>query len=381
MTLPTHLDRFDVIVLGLGVMGTAAARELARRDLRVLGLEQHGIPNHLGSSHGESRVIRLAYYEHPDYVPLLVRSFDGWEAIGQECGERLLVRTGGLYMGDPEGEFLSGTLRAAKEHGLEHEVWERDEVLRRFPMFALPAGAIGVREVKAGAILAERAVSALAAGALAAGAELHGHTAVTGWHADGGGVRVETARGAFEAERLVITGGPWSGGLLGELGLPLRVTRQVAGWIQPPEPKCFAPEYFPVWGLDDPDGGFHYGFPILPGRPGLKLARHYPGDPADPETVGRRPGPDDRAEIEAAAARALPGASGPLLSLSVCLYTNTPDGHFLIDRHPTAERVVFAAGFSGHGFKFAPVVGDALADLAIRGSTELPIGFLGLDRG
>jgi len=374
------LAHYDTIVIGLGVMGAATCMELAKRGQHVLGIEQGSIPHALGSSHGETRVIRLCYYEHPDYVPLLRRAYEGWDAIGRSTGRTLLHLTGGIYMGPPDGAFIAGTRRAAETHGLEHEVLELADLRRRFPMFGVSPDMAGIWEPMAGAIMAEASVSACVERALHDGAHVHGHEQVRDWSADANRVRVETDRGVYHAEQLCICGGPWSGRLLGDLTLPLVVTRQVLGWIWPRDPSIFQPGRFPVWGMDDPDGHFHYGFPMLPGRPGLKVARHWIGPVTDPHTIDRSPGAEDRMEIEQLVQKTLPEAAGPVLSLSVCMYTNTPDGHFILGRHPHMERVCIAGGFSGHGFKFAPVIGEALADLVTRGRTDHPIEFFSPSR-
>lgn len=372
--------RYDVIVIGIGAMGSAACRHLAGRGARVLGLEQYGVPHNRGSSHGESRIIRLCYYEHPDYVPLLYRTYEGWERLEAESGEKLMNITGGLYMGEEDGEFIRGTLRSAREHDLPHEAMSRADVVRRFPQFRPPDSYMGVWEPRAGYVRPEAAISALTRRALECGAEVHGHEPVLDWRTDDGGVSVRTARATYRADQLIVTAGAWAGTLLGEIGIELEVTRQVLAWVWPASPQQFAADAFPIWGLDDPDGFFYYGFPLQPERVGLKVARHHQGTATTAETVDRNVTADDEREIRSALQQYVPGADGPVLAMSVCMYTNSPDGHFIIDRHPHEPRVLLAAGFTGHGFKFAPVVGEILADLALDGSTKLPADFLKLAR-
>jgi sarcosine oxidase len=373
-------DHFDVIVIGVGAMGAAACWRLAQRGCRVLGLDQFGIPNAMGSSHGESRVIRLCYYEHPDYVPLLHQSYEDWAELERDGGESLLTLTGALYMGHEDGPFITGTLRSARRHDLPHEVLSRDEIAGRFPQFRLPAGLMGVWEPRAGMLRPEVSISAMARLALMHGADLRGHEAVLHWQSEGDAIRVRTSRGEHSASQVIFTAGSWAPRLLRDLGVPLQATRQPAAWVWPRAPELFTPDRFPIWGIEDPDGFFYYGFPLQPGRVGLKAARHYLGAPADPDTIDRTPGPADEAEIRAALRQYLPDGDGPVLSMSICMYTNSPDGHFIIDRHPRMPQVLVATGFTGHGFKFAPVVGRILADLALDGATRLPATFLGLAR-
>ncbi|MHC5024933.1 MAG: N-methyl-L-tryptophan oxidase [Planctomycetota bacterium] len=374
-------ERHDVIVIGLGAMGSAACLELARRGRRVLGLERHGIPHAQGSSAGESRVIRLCYYEHPDYVPLLRRAYELWDDLSEAAGEPLLHRTGGLYAGAEDGSFIQGNLRAAAAHDLPIEQLGAADLRRRYPVFQLPGDHVGVWEPDAGFLRPERIISVSAELAMQRGADLRGREASLDWEAHEEGVTVRTDRATYEADHLVLCAGAWSGRLLAELGVELVVTRQVLAWVQPRRPELFAPGAFPVWGVDDPDGHFYYGFPMDPrGRPGLKIARHFEGRPTDPESIDRTPTPADEDEVRPILEHLLPDARGPFLSMAICMYTNSPDGHFIIDHHPRHERVTIACGFSGHGFKFATVVGEILADLAIDGTTSHPIDFLRLDR-
>lgn len=373
-------ERYDVIVIGIGAMGAATCSELARRGTHVLGLEQHGIPHSLGSSHGESRVIRICYYENPEYVPLLRRTYELFDQLEQDSGERLHVRTGALYMGDEECDLVRGALRTAHEHDLTHEMLSHQEVIKRYPQFRLPDNHVGVWEPQAGYLLPEASICAMTRVALEHGAQIHGHEPVIDWEEHGSHVTVRTERGSYEAGQVVFCAGAWTNRILGEIGVPLEVARHVLAWVWPGRPERFTADSFPVWGLDDPDGFFYYGFPLQPGRVGLKAARHYRGEPVSLDALDRMPRLKDEQEIRAALTRYLPDADGPVLSMSVCMYTNSPDGHFIIDRHPTCPRAVIATGFSGHGFKFAPVVGEILSDLVLEGSTSLPADFLKLSR-
>lgn len=371
---------FDVIVAGVGAMGAAACWHLARRGVRVLGLEQFELPHARGSSHGFSRMTRSAYYEHPDYVPLVRRANTLWSELEAETGERLLHLVGGLYLGEPEGTLVRGSLESARRHGLAHERLGHAELRRRFPPFQLPEHWIGVHEPGAGYLLPELAISSLVVSALRHGAEIRAHEHILSWEREGDAFAVTTSRGRYRAGRLVVCCGAWSGRLLADLGIQLVVTRQVLGWVWPRDWQAFSADRFPVWMLELPGGPGCYGFPLSTLGPGLKVGEHVPQRPTDPDQVAREPLPGDEETFRGCLRQYLPSADGPLLALRTCLYTNSPDGHFIVDRHPATPGVVLAAGFSGHGFKFAPVIGEALADLSTHGRTELPVGFLALGR-
>jgi sarcosine oxidase len=365
-------DRYDVIVAGVGGMGSAAAFHLARRGRRVLGLERFTIPNEMGSSHGSSRIIRLAYFEHPSYVPLVRRSYELWRELQQESGEQLLHTTGCLHLGAPGTAVIDGCLRSCHEHGLEHQVLDSAEVMKRFPAYRLPAETMAVLEAEGGFLVPERCIDAHAAGARAAGAELRTGEAVTGWEAIAGGVRVQTGLASYEAARLVLTAGAWTGKLAAALAPVLQPERQVIAWLDVVRPELFDQAAFPVFVMEVPEG-IHYGFPLFAGGPpGFKLGRlHHRYEAVDPDLLDRAgAGPEDEALLRSFAARYLPDGAGPALAMKVCLFTNTPDEHFLVDLHPDHPEVVVAAGFSGHGFKFCSVLGEILADLAIDGGTR-----------
>jgi sarcosine oxidase len=382
MMRPYMSNNYDVIIIGLGAMGSAAAFHCARRGLRTLALEQFDTPHTRGSSHGHSRMIRLAYYEHPDYVPLLRGAYDLWDELESLSRQKLLHRTGGVYIGPGAGHVVPGALRAARHHNLPHEPLSRADLAERYPMFALPDDYTGVFEPAAGFLIPERCVAAHAEQALRHGANLHAHEPVVGWSATPTAVTVRTPKAAYHAARLIFCSGPWTSQLLRTLPIPLVVTRQLFGWVWPTlDPDRFSLGRFPVWGIEQPDGSLAYGFPTHPEAPGLKLARHFPGTLTHPDTVSRDITPGDESEIHSILSRYLPSAVGPTLALRTCLYTNSPDGHFLVDRLPNHPNVLLAAGFSGHGFKFASIIGRALADLATDdGRTDLPLAFLSLAR-
>jgi sarcosine oxidase len=368
-------SRFDVIVVGVGAMGSAALHHLAARGKKVLGLERYDIPNTMGSSHGVNRIIRMAYFEDPSYVPLLRRSYELWGELEQKAGERLLVITGGIDAAPADDRVFTGSLQSCLTHGLDHEVLDAAEVNRRFPGYRLPEGHMAVYQPDGGYVMSERCIVAHVQSALAGGAEVRGREPVLGWEEDEDGVRVETSRGDYRADRLVVTAGAWSMGLLDFLDGLAVPERQVLGWFQPLAPEKFSPTHFPIFNLEVEEGHF-YGFPVET-IPGFKIGRyHHLGEVVDPDTMEREPSPADEQVLREAVDRYFPEASGPTLTLKTCLFTNSPDEHFIVDRHPDLDQVVIAAGFSGHGFKFASVIGEILADLAVDGATRHDIGLL-----
>ncbi len=369
---------YDVIVVGLGAMGSATAYQLASRGLRVLGLEQFDIPHNLGSSHGSSRMIRLAYFEHPDYVPLLRRAYELWDALEAESGRKIIHITGGLYVGPPGSEVVNGSILAAKQYGIAHDLLGRAEIVKRFPQFNLPQDYRGMIDRAGGFVLPERAITAYCDLAMKRGGELHGREPVLEWKSEAAGVTVRTAKATYSAGHVVFCGGAWTGKLIRDLRVPLVVTRQVMAWFWPKRgAERFELGQSPVWAIDPPDGAFLCGFPIHPeGSAGVKVAFHVQGPPTDPDTDPRLPTQADETELRRAMETFIPDAPGSLLSMRVCLYTNSPDHSFIVDRHPEYPNVTVACGFSGHGFKFASVMGEAIADLATEGRSRLPIGFI-----
>ena len=375
-------DHYDVIVVGVGSMGAAACYHLAKRGAKVLGIDSQPVPNTNSSYNGNTRVIRLTYQEHPDYVPLLRDAYKLWEEIEQETGSNLLHKTGVLYAGFPDGEAISGVRLASETHNLPCSTLTHAELAEQFPQFTLPEGMVGALEPEGGYLLSDRAVETYVQAAQRLGTELLTSEPVIDWASDGNGVNVRTAGSTHTAGKLILCAGAWSGGLLRLPDVPLTVTRQVLGWVQPRRPELFQRGDFPVWNID-PNGdgdltGIYYGFPMS--GDALKLARHHPGTPMTPDAITDETFPADEEEILLPLRRYLPDALGQVRSIKVCRYTNSADGHFIVDRHPESERVHFACGFSGHGFKFASVMGKVLSELALDGKTERPIGFLGLSR-
>jgi len=362
----------DVIVIGLGAMGGAAFRSLASRGLRVVGIEQHSVPHALGSSHGETRIIRKAYFEHPDYVPLLRRSYGLWAGLESAIGERLYHETGLLLIGPPDGEAIPGARLAAELHGIAIENLSPSDLRQRFSWMTAREGAECVFEPEAGFLEVERCVEAQ----VREGERLGG-TAVCGervpeWSAEGGVTRVVTDRARYEAGALVIAGGPWASRLLHEMRIPLEVVRKPLVWV-----RSRSGAVAPTCGFFvEQEGRAFYGVPSL--EAGMtKMAEHTGGDVvADADHVDRVLRSDDVEALRTFAGTALRDIDPAPIRSAVCLYTLTPDRHFVIDQHPEHANVAVACGFSGHGFKFAPVVGEALADLAMSGKTGLPVGFL-----
>ncbi len=369
-------ERYDAIVVGVGGMGSAALFHLARRGKRALGLERFDVPHELGSSHGLSRIIRLAYFEDPSYVPLLRRAYELWRELERESNERLLYTTGIVEAGE---RIHDGALRSCHEHGLPHEELDGREVTRRFPGYRLPDDLAVLYQPDGGFLLPERCIVRHVEGALARGAAVHARERVLAWEDTGAGIRVETDRRAYDADRLVLTAGAWSQDVARLPPGLVAAQRQVLAWLQPGRPQLYAPERFPVFNLKFEEGHF-YGFPIF-GIPGVKLGRYYHlEEKGDPDALSREATPRDETAIRWFAESYLADAAGPTIALKTCLFELSPDEHFLIDRHPESERAIVAAGFSGHGFKFCSVVGEILADLALAGATSHDVGLFRLDR-
>jgi sarcosine oxidase len=363
----------DVVVLGLGGMGSAAAAHLARRGANVVGIEQFTPGHDRGSSHGDSRVIRQAYFEDPSYVPLLRHAYDLWDDLERD-DPGIFRLTGGLMLGRPDAEVVAGSLASAREHGLPHEVLDAAEIRRRFPNFNPHDDEVGLYEANSGYVRPERAVLEHVRRAVAAGADLRFEERALSWEADESGVRVTTTRGTVEAERLVVTPGSWAPSVLADLGVPLTVTRQLVCWFRPSgDLATYEPGRHPIFVWERPN--LHpYGFPRLDADDCVKVGLHHHGGETDPDQLDRTIHDDEVAEMAAALGDLLPTLPGTFVRAVVCMYTTTPDQHFVIGLHPEHPNVAVAAGFSGHGFKFVPVVGEVMADLALEGSTRQPIG-------
>jgi sarcosine oxidase len=372
------MESYDVIVLGTGGVGSAAAFHLARRGAKVLGIDRFEGGHDRGSSHGQTRIIRQAYFEHPDYVPLLLRAYELWRELEQRVGERLLHQVGLLQVGAAEGLVVRGVREAAAQHGLTVEEFTAREIHERWPGFRVPDGYVGVFEGAAGYLRVERCVLAHLAAAREQRATLSEGSKVKALRADRQVTVTLDSGEQIVADKLIITAGPWAPQLLADLGVPLVVRRKHLYWF-PAEGTRYHQDHCPTFLFELPHGVF-YGFPQIDER-GVKVAEHSGGEVvADPLDDPRDIDAADLARVEEFLKSHMPGVGRTMQHRTVCYYTMSPDEHFAVDRHPEHENVFFAAGLSGHGFKFTSVLGEALADLALEGKTSLPIGFLSLGR-
>jgi sarcosine oxidase len=359
-------------------MGSAAALQLATRGVSVIGLEAFWPGHDRGSSHGESRIIRQAYFEDPSYVPLVQRAYQLWRELEAISGERLLDVTGGLMIGSPDGEMVKGALESAQRWDLPYRVLSSRDLAAEHPVFDPSEKLVAVHEPDAGVLAPELAVLTQIREAIRRGAHLYFGETVEGWEEAGDGVVVRTSTGRFEADRLVLTAGAWTQRILGDFQIPLAVERQVMAWFAPADIGPFTAPRCPVYLFDRPAGGTYYGFPTRDGRT-AKVARHHGGELTQPDEVDREVADADILGLRTSLAEIVPAlAVAPVERAKVCIYTNTPDRNFAIGA--LSERVVLASGFSGHGFKFAPVVGEILADLVESASTRHDIQLLSLDR-
>ncbi len=359
----------DVVVVGLGAMGSAALYQLAKRGMRVLGIERFAPGHDRGSSHGLTRIIRMGYFEHPSYVPLVRRAYALWRELEAASGEKLLTVTGIAEMGLPDSVLVAGTLASSRLHDLPHEVLDAKSLMARYPQFRLPANYVGVVQPDGGFLEPEKAIHAQLALAKAAGAEIRTGEKVLAIEPTRSGVRVRTEHDTLEAGTVVLSAGAWASTLLPNDALPLHVTRQALIWVAPKEPALFTPDRFPVFMIESEGGGIHYGFPLHDGA--LKIAlHHHVREKVDPETYDRTVSAADEALIRPALAAFLPAADGPRVAAKTCLYTMTPDEDFVIGPLPGIPNIIVASPCSGHGFKFSPAIGEIVADLAARGETR-----------
>jgi sarcosine oxidase len=372
---------YNAIVIGLGAMGSATLYHLARRGWRVLGLEQFMAGHKRGSSHGDSRIIRETYFEHPLYVPLVRRAHELWRELEEVSGSALMTITGGLMIGPPDGVVVSGTLRSAAEHDLPHEILNPVEVLERFPAFRLDRGLVAVFDPRAGFLDPEACNRAHIELAREAGAEARFNEQALDWIADGEGARVITSSGSFSADRLVLTAGAWDCGLVPDLALPLTVERQAVFWLEPEaDASLYEVGRFPIYAYEYRGGSICYGFPRLPR--GVKSSVMHDGETVpDPDTVKRTVDESEVRRLRAALRPILPGlANAPVRESDVCLFTNTPDHDFIIDFHPFCPQVLISSPCSGHGFKFASAIGEIQADLLTKGKSGFDLSPFRIDR-
>ena len=376
----TQQRSYDAIVIGLGAMGSATLYHLARKGARALGLEQFGPGHTNGSSHGDSRIIRETYFEHPLYVPLVQRAHQLWRELEQTSGTSLMKITGGLMIGPSGGMVVSGTLRSVGEHGLPHEILTAREVSARFPAFHLGEDVVTILDPRAGYLDPEACVRAHIAAAIAAGADAHFEEGVIDWSAESTGVRVSTSSGDYTARRLILCAGPWTQRLARATGLRLTVERQSVFWLDPGPSPEYESDRFPIYAYEFKPGTICYGFPRLPR--GVKASVMHDGQTvADPDKVDRRVATSEVEPLRAALLPILPGlATAPVRETSVCLFTNTRDHDFVIDFHPDHRNVLISSPCSGHGFKFASAIGELQAELALYGKTPFDLSPFAIGR-
>jgi sarcosine oxidase len=357
MTGPNH---YDVIVAGLGAMGSAAVYRLAANGRRVLGLDRFRPPHDLGSSHGRTRIIREAYFEHTLYVPLVQRAYELWADLEEKSGRELLLQTGGLMIGPRDGVLVTGARQSAEDHKLAYKILSASELRLGFPACQPTEGLVAVWEPRAGILFPELAVQSHLELAARSGATLRFNQPVVSWEPRGSGVRVVTGSGTYRAKQLLLSAGAWIGSLLPDLKLPLSVERQVLCWFEPAShPDLFRPERCPIFIWEYAPSRFFYGFPDL--GDGVKAAIHHDGKTTQPELIDREVREQDTQAVREVLERFLPRAAGRLLSAAVCMYTNSPDAHFIFGRHRACPQVLIASPCSGHGFKFSPVIGEMAA--------------------
>jgi sarcosine oxidase len=358
--------RAEIAIVGLGAMGALSAWQLAARGARVIGFERFRPGHDRGSSHGDTRIFRTAYFESPEYVPLLQRAHRLWRQLEKESGAELLTMTGGLAIGPADGELVAGVLASAHESELPHRLLDPSEMNRLYPQHRLEAGDVAVRDEEAGFLRPERSVAAAAARAEALGARLMTETEVTAIQAGGSGVVIETSRGRFAAGRALVAAGAWTSKLLPQLGMPLEVERQVMGWLAVDDPDSFSPQRFPIFIREIARGRFRYGFPATDGH-SIKLAVHHEGARADPDSIDREVEDADLVPLREFAREKLKGVTGEVVDARVCMYTNTPDERFLATSPAGLPGVTVLSACSGHGFKFASVLGELMAELILDG--------------
>ncbi|HTO74347.1 MAG TPA: N-methyl-L-tryptophan oxidase [Gemmatimonadales bacterium] len=369
---------YDVIVAGLGAMGSQAAMELAGRGLNVLGLDRHRPPHGLGSSHGRSRIIRQAYFEHSLYVPLVMRSYEKWRALETAAGTALLEQTGGLMLGPRDSTLVAGAERSARKYDLPFELLDSTALRWRFPAFNCGPETVGLLEREAGVLDPERAIESALRVAAHLGAELHYEEPLIEWTSGADQVRIRTPKAEVTANQLVLSAGPWMPEILGP-AWPLSVERQVLFWFDSAStPELFRPPAFPIWIWEWQTGRHMYGFPDQ--GEGIKVARHHEGVIGPRSELSNAVSAEEERELRGWLAGHLPGANGRLRESAVCRYTDAPDGHFVVGRHPGSDRVVVVSPCSGHGFKFAPVIGEIVAKLVAGEPPEFDLSPFGPER-
>ena len=373
------LKTYDVAVIGAGTMGSAAAYHLTKRGARVIAFEQFQIVHEQGSHSGSTRIIRHAYFESPDYVPLVLRSDELWQELARESGRTVLVRTGGLDMGPSNSTLVRGALEACQKHGLDYQQLSSKEMMGRWPQFAIPAEWEACFDPQAGFLLVNDCIQSHIEQAAKRGAEIRENENVLSYAQQNGHFWIRTTKDRYEAGKMIFCAGSWTSQILSELHLPLIVKRKALVWLKPRNARDFALDRFPVF-LAEVPSGILYGFPIFQ-HEGVKVANHnFEGPEISPDTVDRTFHPNDVGDVREFVRAHMPGLTTEILDGKICLYTITPDADFILDMHPDNEKILIAAGFSGHGFKFASVMGEILADLCLNGKTKHPISRFALMR-
>lgn len=368
--------KWDAVVIGLGVMGAATTWELAGRGLHVLAMDRHDPLHSLGSSHGRTRIIREAYFEHPMYVPLVRRAWDRWHALERDTGNRLFQRAGCINIASPDSELIAGVLRSVHEHDIQHESLEREQIVDRFPALHPSPGCIGIFEPSAGILFTEPCIAALHDGARARGATLKFAETFTGWSGEDGSIVVHTNERDVRCKRLVLAMGAW---LPRFVPFPLAIERQVVFWFEPLRNRAdLGLHALPISLWEHAPGRLAYAFPDL--GDGVKASLHHQGEVTDQESIDRVARAEDEARVRSQLAPMIPDAAGPVLSATVCSYTNTRDFHFLIDSHPADARVTLLSACSGHGFKFAPAIGELVADVVEQREAAFDLAVFGGSR-
>lgn len=375
----------DVIVVGLGAHGSASAWQLAQRGLSVRGFDAFRPPHTLGSSHGETRIIREVYGEHPNYVPLIRRGYEIWEDLEQEMRDdgvdvELMRITGGITIGRPEARGVMGVQLSSETYGLPIEVLDSSEIRSRWPQFHPRDEMVGVYDARAGALFPESCIDSHLNQATACGADLHFDESVVRWHPDGDGVRVITERGSYSAGKIVFSAGAWNRDFVSKLRLPLRLERQVLFWFEPASSAdLFSPENCPNHSWEWSPGKGLYCQPDYGG--GVKTAFHHDGEMFDdPAALDRTVRESDEKSLRDAISDILPHLNGRVIKSAVCMYTDTPDQHFLLDWHPGHSNVIICSPCSGHGFKFSSVIGEMVADMVTKGDAGYDMSLFGINR-
>jgi len=369
------VETYDLVVIGVGGMGSAIVAHAAERKLRVLGLEQFSIPNTRGSSHGATRILRLGLHEGPTYVPLVLRAVELWRELGEKIGTPLFHPCGGIDVARPTSPIFKGSKAACEKFDIAHEILDAAETTRRFPAFRPARDMLTVYQPGSGFVLPELAISSHVNLALERGAEVHGHERVLDWEPRAGMHRIRTDRATYEARQVIFSAGAWMGKFLAKEKVPVVPERCVLGWFAPRANLTeFQADRLPIWIIDAPETGHFYGFPIH-GVPGFKLGRlrEVPSPAVDPDALRREPNAEDEADMRSFIKEIFPDADGPVLSMETCFFENSPDRTPIIDRLPGVAGAWIVGGFSGHGFKFCSAVGELMADLITTGSTRFDL--------